>query len=93
MGGDGSYTFASTANLVGDVQSWVNNPGNNFGWIVMSESENIGTTIRRFGNRNSGVSAPLLTVNYTAVPEPGPWAVILLGGAALWRWGMKRKRG
>src|SRR5947208_2287951 len=46
MGGDGSYTFASTANLVGDVQSWVNNPANNFGWIVMSESENIGASIR-----------------------------------------------
>ena len=93
VGGNGSYTFASTANLVSDVQNWVNDPGNNFGWIVMSESENIGASIRRFGNRNSGAFAPLLTVNYTAVPEPGTWAVILLGGAALWRSGMKRKRG
>ena len=28
------YTFPSTTALVADVQDWVNNPGNNFGWLL-----------------------------------------------------------
>src|SRR2546423_14469827 len=31
------YTFPSTTALVADVQDWVNNPGNNFGWLLESQ--------------------------------------------------------
>src|SRR5213078_3897454 len=32
--GLGSHTFASTANLVADVQFWLDNPNSNFGWML-----------------------------------------------------------
>jgi hypothetical protein len=79
--GNGAYTFASTDTLVSDVQNWLRNPANNDGWILMSESENFGTTIRRFGSRDSGLNAPTLTIDFTPVPEPGTWG--LLGLAAV----------
>src|SRR5712692_8419 len=41
ISGDGSYTFSSTPNLVSDIQTWHDNPANNFGWILMSGSEGI----------------------------------------------------
>jgi hypothetical protein len=93
IAGNGAYTFASTAQLVSDVQSWLNNPANNFGWELMSESENTPTSIRRFGSRDSGASAPTLTVNYTPVPEPGTIALFGIGGGlALWVAWRRRSR-
>jgi hypothetical protein len=82
--GFGSYTFASTANLVLDVQGWLNTPASNFGWLLRSESESTPTSIRRFGSRDDGASAPLLTITYT-VPEPGA-LTFLLSGALLLVW-------
>src|SRR5579859_7327359 len=42
------YTFSLTPQMVSDVQGWLNNPGSDFGWMLRSESEQIGRTIRRF---------------------------------------------
>lgn len=53
IAGAGSYTFASTSDLVSDVQSWLQNPLANFGWILMSESESVAKTARRFGSRET----------------------------------------
>ena len=47
----GHIPYASTSNLVADVQHWVANPGTNFGWLFMSESENVLQTVRRIGAR------------------------------------------
>jgi len=85
IGGNGSYPFSSTPNLVSDVQTWHDNPANNFGWILMSESETVSRTVRRFASRESG-QGPSLVVNFTVVPEPGTLAlfgmaaVFVLGG-------------
>lgn len=87
----GSYTFASTVGLVSDVQNWLNDPSSDFGWLLRSESELTGTTIRRFGSRDSGTSAPTLTITYTAVPEPAAFAFLGLGAVALFRWGRWKK--
>jgi len=86
----GAYTFTSTANLVGDVQGWLNNPASNFGWILMSESENSPTSIRRFASRDAVSGAPLLTINFTPVPEPGTWTVLAVGMLFI-VWRLRRK--
>jgi len=65
VGGVSSYTFDSTPDLVADVQTWVNNPATNFGWILVSESEDVAQTARRFGSREDTNNAPFLVVDYS----------------------------
>src|SRR6266404_1572707 len=66
----GTYTFNSTSNLVSDVQTWLQNPARNFGWILMSESEDVAFTVRRIGTRESITNAPLLNVDFTLPTAP-----------------------
>ena len=83
--GNGAYNFASTPQLVSDVQGWLENPAGDFGWIVRSESEQVGRTIRRFYSRADPANSPALTIQYL-VPEPGVGSLLLLGlGALIWR--------
>ena len=67
----GTYTYNSTSNLVADVQQWVSNPAANFGWMFISESENVMQTARRIGSRESGSTSPTLTVQFT-LPASAP---------------------
>jgi hypothetical protein len=92
INGSGGFTFTSTTSLVGDVQSWLNNPANNFGWLMRSESETTATTIRRFASRDDSANSPLLTINYTLVPEPGTCALLALGVGAV-AWAARHRRG
>jgi hypothetical protein len=65
--------FSSTPQLVADFQSWVDNPSSNFGWILITESEDVAGTARRFGSREFSSIAPALVVNFTAnTPEIPP---------------------
>ena len=76
-GGQGdSVNFESTAPLVDDVFAWINNPAGNFGWMLMTESEEVGRTARSFASRESGFG-PTLTIIYTPVPEPGTIALLI----------------
>src|SRR4029077_3503847 len=68
--GGGTYTFASTTNLLADVQFWLDHPTNNFGWIMISHSESTAATARRFGSRENSGSAPALTVVFTPPELP-----------------------
>src|SRR5262245_25045128 len=45
------YEFVSSATLIADVQSWVDDPGSNFGWMLKSEDEVSDGTARRFASR------------------------------------------
>lgn len=63
--GTNSYTFDSTSNLVADVQAWVNNPATNCGWMLISQSEDVAQTARRFGSREDANNAPALAVDYS----------------------------
>jgi hypothetical protein len=63
--GPGSYEFASTPEMVQDVQSWIDDPALNFGWLLMSDLEEVSETSRRFAAREDpNERAPVLTVEY-----------------------------
>lgn len=63
----GVYTWGSTAEMVADVQSWLDAPGSNFGWILLSAQAAKGS-VKRFDSRQNPEAAtrPILTVTYTA---------------------------
>jgi FtsP/CotA-like multicopper oxidase with cupredoxin domain len=66
----GAYMWSSPQ-MVADVQSWLNNPATNFGWLVLGDESGIATA-KRFDTRESA-NPPLLTVQYiTATPTPTP---------------------
>ena len=72
VGAAGSYTWSS-AQMVADVQSWLDNPTINFGWLVRGD-ESGSATAKRFDTRESA-SPPVLTIQYTAsTPTPTPTA-------------------
>src|SRR5579872_792398 len=66
----GGYTFSSTSNLVADAQAWLSTPAANFGWALMSESETLHQTARRFGAREDPVNAASLAVQYVLPSAP-----------------------
>ena len=73
VGAVGTYTWASTPQMVADVQSWLNDPATNFGWLVKGD-ETTNITAKRFESSESG-SPPALTINYTppsTTPTPTP---------------------
>jgi len=61
----GSYTWNSTPRLVADVQSWLNSPKRNFGWILIAD-ESKAPTAKVFRSRESTEEAarPQLTVTF-----------------------------
>ncbi len=69
--------------MLEDVQSWLDNPGSNFGWILIGD-ETTDYTGRRFGSGESGVDTrPTLTILYTPAPEPATMGLLLSAGAVL----------
>jgi hypothetical protein len=79
VGGVGQYTWSS-AQMVADAQSWLDNPASNFGWLVLGDETAIATA-KRFDTRESA-SPPMLTIQFTpgrrvmptprARPTPAP---------------------
>ena len=67
--------------MVADVQSWLDNPASNFGWLVLGD-ETASATAKRFDTRESA-SPPMLTIQYI----PGPELCRLRGLAPLQRRG------
>ncbi|MCL4209692.1 MAG: hypothetical protein KJZ68_03420, partial [Phycisphaerales bacterium] len=65
VGGLGAYVWGSTPAMVADVQAWLDNPGSNFGWIVIGD-ESTTTTAKRFDSREHPTQAnrPRLTIDY-----------------------------
>jgi hypothetical protein len=73
VGPIGPYTWSS-AQMVADVQSWLDNPASNFGWLVLGDESTI-LTSKRFDTRESA-SPPVLTIQYIpgprVIPTPRP---------------------
>jgi hypothetical protein len=68
---EGSYEFASTPELVADVQGWLDDPSSNFGWALVMPSPAVGSA-KRFNSRENSnqASRPVLTVTYEASETP-----------------------
>ena len=66
----GLYTFVSNSSLVANVQNWLQNPGTNFGWIVISESQGVNSTERTLASREVTANAPTLLVQFTLPAVP-----------------------
>jgi hypothetical protein len=73
VGDIGQYTWTS-AQMVADVQSWLDDPASNFGWLVLGD-ESAAATAKRFDTRESA-SPPMLTIQYIpsqrVSPSPRP---------------------
>jgi hypothetical protein len=70
VGPIGQYMWSS-AQMLADIQSWLDNPANNFGWLVLGD-ESTSATAKRFDTRESA-SPPVLTIEYTrTAPSPRP---------------------
>jgi PEP-CTERM motif len=85
----GHYGWSS-AGMVSDVQSWVNAPAGNHGWIMIGD-ETVDTNAKLFGSRESGVM-PTLTLQVSPVPEPSMVAT-LLAGIGLIGWRLRSRSG
>jgi hypothetical protein len=72
VGSSGTVTWGSTAQMVADVQAWLDSPQSNFGWLIRG-NEAVQQTARRFGSHEAlPALQPVLTVQYTP-PPPCPW--------------------
>jgi len=92
ISGLGSYTFGSTPGLVEDVQNWLDHPSGDFGWMLLSQSEGTMSTARRFASREDTLGrGPLLSIDYSVVPEPSTLALFGLGIGAF-AWAHRRRR-
>ena len=70
VGPVGVYTWSSSQ-MRADVQSWLDDPASNFGWLVLGDESDI-STAKRFDTRESA-SPPVLSIIYRpAGPRPTP---------------------
>lgn len=68
VGGLGFVTWASTPDLVADVQQWLDRPADNFGWLLLGD-ESEAATAKRFDSRETGgAQAPSLRILFTPSP-------------------------
>ncbi len=92
-GGDFSALSSATANIAGvgwyswsatemtaDVQSWLDAPAGNFGWVLIGDETMPGTS-RRFASKDNLDAAlrPQLIIDYTPVPAPGVGVLVIAG--------------
>ena len=67
----GHYMWSS-AQMVADVQGWLDNPASNFGWLMLGD-ESTNLTAKRFDTRES-TSPPVLAITYIPAGTPTPTA-------------------
>lgn len=69
VGGKSRYGFGPTPSLAADVQTWLDHPADNHGWLVVSQSEATSKTARAFGSREDAGHAPQLLIEFES-PTP-----------------------
>jgi hypothetical protein len=55
--------------MIRDIQLWLDQPGTNFGWILLCENEGDPLTARRLGSREDPNFPPQLTIDYLLPPH------------------------
>ncbi len=80
ISGTNRYTFGSTPSMVADVQKWLEDPGTNQGWILISQSESQPKTARRFASREDTTNAPVLVIEYVPPDLPRFAGIERVGG-------------
>ena len=65
----GEYTITSTPALIADIHHWIQNPDQNFGWMLKLEDETDLQTARQFASRETA-NGVVLHIEYTAAPAP-----------------------
>ena len=63
VGGIGASYNWSSATMNSDVQSWLDAPGTNYGWILRGDEAN-GGTAKRFSSSENSSNRPVLSVTY-----------------------------
>jgi hypothetical protein len=61
---------------VSDVQSWLDVPSTNFGWLLLNADEKSFSTFRVFYSRQVATAAWQPQLEITYVPEPKGWAIV-----------------
>lgn len=72
-GADRDYVAALNPTGLQDLRDWIADSASNFGWLLKSESEHLGSTGRQIASREfaTGTFRPQLTIVYsTSTPEP-----------------------
>lgn len=92
--GIGYYTF-SGANLITNIQSWVDNPDSNFGWVLRGNELTAGSS-KRFSSSentgNGGANVPVLNIEYQTTVVPVPAAAWLFSAGLITLFGMSRNK-
>lgn len=68
IGAIGAYTFNDTP-LIDDIRSWIANPAQNFGWILIGDNVTGGAKQIASGEDPDPLIRPKLTVNIKAAPS------------------------
>lgn len=90
-------TWQSTPQMAADVQSWLNDPDNNFGWILINREENSRQTHRAFFSKEAEAQGlanaigPRLLIDYSVAPVPVPAAIWLFGSGLAAVAGLRRR--
>lgn len=70
----GAVTSPPSVSCVADVQSWLDQPAQNFGWLLKAETETAqASRARRLDSRQSPGLPPVLRVAYVLPGQSGAW--------------------
>jgi hypothetical protein len=86
------YLFDSTPRLTADVQLWLDQPEQNYGWMLKTQSESEIFSARRFASLEDPFRAPSLVVEFTPVPEPSLLPLAAVAAFCLRAWRRLRSR-
>ncbi len=69
IAGNGMYSVTSTGGLLADVKSWIDNPAENYGWILLGD-EGTNQSAKRFNSREHSDAATHPTLELFTSTSP-----------------------